>query len=103
MLTKLNCSKQVFIVGIMFFVLVEMTPKILWLDKFSSSRFFVLSFFKFLYIFCLVGGGGGYAIPVVLFFFFLSGQGLPSDRSLFPGFVSVICGHYINTHGYPVE
>lgn len=30
-------------------------------------------------------------------------RGLSSDRSLFPGFVSVICGHYINSHGWPEE
>lgn len=30
-------------------------------------------------------------------------EGLSSDRSLFPGFVSVICGHYINIHGWPEE
>lgn len=30
-------------------------------------------------------------------------RGLSSDRNLFPGFVSVICGHYINSHGWPEE
>lgn len=30
-------------------------------------------------------------------------RGLSSDRSLFPVFVSVICGHYINSHGWPEE
>lgn len=47
-----------------------------------------------------LGGGGGFAIPAVLVFF---QEGLSSDRSLFPGFVSVICGHYINIHGWPEE
>lgn len=32
-----------------------------------------------------------------------SGSLLSSDRSLFPGFVSVICGHYINSHGWTEE
>lgn len=45
------------------------------------------------------GGGDGFAIPVVAFF----RKGLSSDRSLFSGFVSVICGHYINIHGWPED
>ena len=37
------------------------------------------------------------------FFFYVFEQSLSSDRSLFPGFVSVICGHYTNIHGCPEE
>lgn len=54
------------------------------------------------YTFFPLGSGGGFAIPVVVFFFFFK-EGLSSDRSLFPGFVSVICGHYINIHGWPEQ
>lgn len=68
---------------------------ILKVSSFPSSFIFypfILLFFP------RVGAGGGFAIPAVRFFFSLS-----SDRSLFPGFVSVICGHYINSHGWPEE
>lgn len=65
-----------------------------------------LTFTPSSYAFFPLGSRGGFAIPVVLsffFFLFFFQEGLSSDRSLFPGFVSVICGHYINSHGWPEE
>lgn len=71
--------------------------------NFWGIRFYLLPQFH-LFILCLVfffpsGGGDGFAIPVVVFF----RKGLSSDRNLFSGFVSVICGHYINIHGWPED
>lgn len=65
----------------------------------SSLSFTYSSYASFFFSFFPSGGGDGFAIPVVVFF----RKGLSSDRSLFSGFVSVICGHYINIHGWPED
>lgn len=67
---------------------------------FPSSFTFTPSSYTFFFFLLWVVG---VVLPFQRFSSLFFREGLSSDRSLFPGFVSVICGHYINIHGWPEE
>lgn len=73
--------------------------------SFPSTLIFTPSSCSLLFFLRMVGVVSPFqrfpSLLLLLLFFFQ--EGLSSDRSLFPGYVSVICGHYINSHGWPKE